>query len=343
LAPYIETVTGAANTVVTTYGLDQFSLSGYFAQATFGYKNLAFVTGAIRADRSSKFSSDQATQTYPKLSASFVPSDFEFWKSAINPNIVSSLKLRTSWGQAGNLAGIGSYDRFWQFNAVPYVGRGTLVPSSQFANPNVKPERMTEFEFGTDIGFWNNRINLGFTTYSQTISDLVVNRGLAPSEGATSIVNNVGQMENNGVEITLSVNPIKTEDFSWDFTFIYSRNRNKVTKLGTPTIPIATNSGAPVYLIEGAPASVFYGTTLAKDKSGNFLLTPQGFLQSEKGTQNVAVAPLVYEPGRDANGQPTGSNIRSIIGNPNPDFTGSFANTISYKNLTFNFLLDWVQ
>jgi TonB-linked SusC/RagA family outer membrane protein len=343
LAPYIETVSGAANTVVTTYGLDQFSLSGYFGQATFGYKNLAFITGAIRADRSSKFSADQATQTYPKLSASFVPSDLDFWKNSINANIISSLKLRTSWGQAGNLAGIGSYDRFWQFNAVPYVGRGTLVPSSQFANPNVKPERMTEFEFGTDIGFWANRVNLGLTIYNQTISDLVVNRGLAPSEGATSIVNNVGQMENNGLEIALNVNPIKTSDFSWDFTFIYSRNRNKVTKLGTPTIPIATNSGAPVYLIEGAPASVFYGTTLARDASGGLLLTPQGFLQSEKGTQNVAVSPLEYSPGRDVNGQPNGGNIRSIIGNPNPDFTGSFANTVTYKNLSLNFLVDWVQ
>jgi TonB-linked SusC/RagA family outer membrane protein len=343
LAPYIETVSGAANTVVTTYGLDQFSLSGYFGQATFGYKNLAFITGAIRADRSSKFSADQATQTYPKLSASFVPSDLDFWKNSINANIISSLKLRTSWGQAGNLAGIGSYDRFWQFNAVPYVGRGTLVPSSQFANPNVKPERMTEFEFGTDIGFWANRVNLGLTIYNQTISDLVVNRGLAPSEGATSIVNNVGQMENNGLEIALNVNPIKTSDFSWDFTFIYSRNRNKVTKLGTPTIPIATNSGAPVYLIEGAPASVFYGTTLARDVSGGLLLTPQGFLQSEKGTQNVAVSPLEYSPGRDVNGQPNGGNIRSIIGNPNPDFTGSFANTVTYKNLSLNFLVDWVQ
>ncbi len=342
LAPFIETVSGAASTIATGYGLDQFSLNGYFAQTTFGYKNLAFITGAIRADKSSKFSPSQATQTYPKLSASFVPSDMEFWKNNLSSSIINTLKLRTSYGQAGNLAGIGSYDRFWQFNPVAYLGRGTLVPSSQLANPDVKPERMTEMEYGLDATFWENKISLGATFYNQQIKDLVVNRGIASSEGGLTIVNNVGQMENKGYEISINVNPIRTTDFSWDFTFIYNHNRNKVTKLGSPSIAIATNSGAPVYLIEGAPASVFYGTTIARDDSGNPLLTTLGLLQSEKGTQS-SLTPLEYTPTRAADGQPTGSNIRSIIGNPNPDWTGSFSNNISYKNFRFNFLFDMVQ
>ena len=342
LAPFIETVSGASSTIATGYGLDQFSLSGYFGQATVGYKNLAFITGAIRSDKSSKFSTGQANQTYPKVSTSFVPSDLDFWKNNVGESVISSLKLRASWGQAGNLAGIGSYDRFWQFNPVAYLGKGTLVPSSQLANPNVKPERMTEFEYGLDVALLKNKINLGATFYNQKIEDLVVNRGLASSTGGLSIVNNVGQMENNGLEISLNIAPVKTTDFSWDFTFIYNRNRNKVTKLGVPSIAIATNSGAPVFLIEGAPASVFYGTTIAKDASGNNLLTSLGLLQSEKGAQN-SLAPLVYAPQRDASGQPSGANIRSVIGNPNPNWTGSFVNNLSYKNLNFSFLFDIVQ
>jgi TonB-linked SusC/RagA family outer membrane protein len=347
LAPFIETVSGAGSAVTAGYGLPQFSLSGYFAQATLGYKNLAFITGAVRRDQSSIFSESERTQTYPKVSGSFVLSDLDFWKKAIPASAVSLIKLRSSWGQAGNLVGLDPFSRFWQFQPTPYLGRNTIVPSSQLANPNVRPERMSEFEFGTDIAFWNNKINVGATFYSQSISDLVVSRGTASSEGGLSIVNNVGTMENNGFEISLNVVPIKTQNFTWDVTLIYNQNRNKVTKLGSPTISIGNSAGAPVFLIEGAPASVFYGTTIARDAKGNPLLTPQGFLQNERGIQN-SLAPLTYSQSRDAvTGQPVFgpgvSAVRTIVGDPNPDWTGSLMSNLAYKNFNFNFLFDFVQ
>jgi TonB-linked SusC/RagA family outer membrane protein len=346
LAPFIETVSGAGSAVTAGYGLPQFSLSGYFAQTTLGYKNLAFLTGAVRRDQSSIFSEAERTQTYPKVSGSLILSDLEFWQSAVPSKIVSSLKLRGSWGQAGNLVGLDPFSRFWQFQPTPYLGRNTIVPSSQLANPNVRPERMSEFEFGTDIALWENKINLGATFYNQNITDLIVSRGTASSEGGLSIVNNVGTMENKGFEISLNLVPVKTKDLTWDVTFIYNQNRNKVTKLGSPTISISNSAGAPVFLIEGAPASVFYGTTIARDANGNPLLTSQGFLQSERGTQSSAT-PLTYSPVRDATtGQPViagTSSVRTIIGDPNPDWTGSFMSNVAYKNFNFNFLVDFVQ
>jgi TonB-linked SusC/RagA family outer membrane protein len=341
LAPYIETVSGASTAIATNYSLDQFDLFGYFGQVTFGYKNLAFLTGAVRRDKSSKFSPSEANQTYPKFSASFIPSDLSFWEDTFDETLLNSLKLRASWGQAGNLTGIGSYDRFWQFAPAAYLGKPTIVPSATLANPNVKPERMTEFEYGVDIAAWNNRVNFGATFYKQSIEDLVVNRVLAASEGGTSIVNNVGEMENKGIELSLNVIPIRAGDLSWDLTLIYNRNRNKITELGSPTVSISNVAGAPSFLIEGMPASVFYGTAIARD-NGQILLTPLGLLQSEKGTQNSAT-PLEYQVQRDANGQPTGANIRAVIGDPNPDFTGSIMSNLSYKNLGFSFLFDFVQ
>ena len=341
LAPYIETVSGASTAIATGYALDQFDLFGYFGQVTVGYKNLAFITGAVRRDKSSKFSPSEANQTYPKFSASFIPSDLSFWENTFDESSLNSLKLRASWGQAGNLTGIGSYDRFWQFVPVAYLGKPTIVPSATLANPNVAPERMTEFEYGFDIGGWNNRVNFGATFYQQNIEDLVVNRVLAASEGGTSIVNNVGEMENKGFELSLNIMPVRTTNLSWDLTFIYNHNRNKITELGSPTVAISNVAGAPSFLIEGMPASVFYGTAIARD-DGQILLTPQGLLQSEKGTQNSAT-PLEYEVQRDANGQPTGANIRAVIGDPNPDFTGSIMSNLSYKNFNFSFLFDFVQ
>lgn len=341
LAPYIETVSGASTSIATNYALDQFDLSGYFGQVTLGYKNLAFVTAAVRRDRSSKFSPSEADQTYPKFSASFIPSDLSFWEETFSENTINSLKLRASWGQAGNLTGIGSYDRFWQFHPVAYLGKPTIIPSSTLANPNVAPERMTEFEYGVDLGVWNNKINIGATIYKQKIEDLVVNRVLAASEGGTSIVNNVGEMENKGVEISLNAVPIRTTNLTWEVTFLYNRNRNKILELGSPTIAIASATGAPSFLIEGMPASVFYGTAIARN-NGQTLLTPEGLLQSEKGVQNSAT-PLEYEVQRDANGQPMGANIRTVIGNPNPDFTGSIFSNLAFKNFNFSFLFDFVR
>jgi hypothetical protein len=341
LAPFIETVSGASSTTVSAgYGLDQFYVSGMFAQATVGYKNVAFFTGAIRNDVSSKFSPNEKNNYYPKFSASFVPSDLDFWKDNEFDKIINGFKLRTSYGQAGNLSGIGSYDRFWQFSSVPYLGRNTILSSSTLANPNVRPELMTEMESGVDLSFLNNKVNLGITSYAQKISNLVVNRVLASSTGGTGIVNNVGEMENKGLEIMLNYVPIKTKDFSWDLTFIYNRNRNIITKLGSPTVALSTVSGAPAFLVEGQPASIFLGNPYAKKPDGSYLLTPQGLPQRERGVQNSVTS---FTPSRDANGQPTGVFVRSVIGNPNPDWTGSFVNNITYKKLGFRFMLDAVQ
>lgn len=345
LAPFIENVSGAASTTVGAgSGLDRYDLFGIFGQATFGYKNLAFITGAVRQDRSSKFSASESKQIYPKFSASLVPSDLEFWKNSSISKAINSMKLRFSWGQSGNLTGIGSYDRFWQYSPVAFLGKNTILPSSTLANPTVRPERMTETEGGVDFTFWNNKINFGITAYSQQITDLVVNRVLAPTSGGTSIINNVGQMENKGYEISLGITPVRTKDLAWDVNFIYSQNRNKITKLGSPLVALNTVTGAPSYLVEGQSASVFYGTFYARNADGSLFLTPQGFPQSEKGVQSTT-DPLAYTPSRDGvGGQPKiNSAVNGIIGNPNPKWTGSFVSNLTYKGLGFRFLLDAVQ
>lgn len=339
LSPFIKTVSGATTNIVTGYGLDQYNLSGYFGQATVGYKNLAFLTGAIRRDRSSKFSADEANQVYPKLSASFVPSDLPAWKDGNLSNIINSFKLRTSWGHSGNLTGIGTYDRFWKFLPVNFLGLNTLIPDATLANAHVKPERMIETELGADMSFFKNRATATFTYYNQKIQDLVVPVIRAATSGGTAIINNVGTMSNKGFEVSLNADIIKTENFKWNAGIIYNRNRSKIEKLGTNMLNIVTVTGAPIYLIEGEAPSVFWGVPYARDNNGNQILNSQGFPQREKGTQNGAY----YTAQRDANGQPTGANVNGIIGNPNPKWTGSFTNEINYKKIGFGFLLDAVQ
>lgn len=338
LAPFIETLNGGS-IITAGYGLDRYDLSGTFGQATFNYNNLAFITGAIRRDRSSKFSPTETNQIYPKVSGSFVASDLAGWKNGHLSEIVNSLKLRASWGQAGNLTGIGSYDRFWQFNPVNYLGQNTIIPSGQLANPSVRPERMTEMEFGIDAGLLKDKIGLSFSIYNQQIKDLVVNAVSASTSGGTSIINNTGEMSNKGIELGLNFTPISTKNFTWDANVIFNRNRSLIEKLGTALIGISNSAGAPIFLIEGQSPSVFFAVPYARNPNGDLLLNAQGFPQREKGTQNGAT----FTPQRNAEGQPTGANINGIIGNPNPKWTGSFSSNFQYKNLGFRFLLDAVQ
>ncbi|MGY2131809.1 SusC/RagA family TonB-linked outer membrane protein [Hymenobacter sp. HD11105] len=348
LAPFITTVSGAAsNTIASNAELDQFNLMGIYGQATFGFRNLAFLTGAIRRDLSSKFSPSETNQYYPKVSTSLVLSDLDLWKNAAFAKTFNSLKLRASYGDAGNLGGTGSYDRFYQFIPTAFQGRNTFVPSARLADRRLRPERVTELEAGADLGFFNDRIGLGVSVYNQKTTDLVVDRPLAPSRGGSSIIQNIARLSNKGVEVQLNAVPVRTADFSWDFTAIFSRNRNRIVDLvGSSAILVDNVAGAPVYLINGQPAGVFYGSAYARNPDGSLLLTPQGFPQDER-TTGQAVGSIDFVPARTAEGQPSyapGTSIANVvIGNPNPDWTGSFSTSFTYKKLSLRVLLDAVQ
>jgi len=353
LAPFITTVSGAASTTVKSANrLDRYDLSGYYGQATFGFRNLAFVTGAVRRDRSSKFSGSETNQVYPKVSASLVVSDLGFWRSAAYANAFNSLKLRASYGEAGNLTGLDSYDRFYQFIPVGFLGKNTLVPSTVLANPAVRPERNNELEGGADLAFLHDRLTLSVTGYYQKITDLVVKRNLAPSTGGATIVTNVGAMENRGLELALGATPVKTAAVTWDVSLIFARNRNKVLELPgsnglDQAISVDNVAGAPVYLLAGQAAGVFYGSAFARNPDGSLLLTPQGLRQDERALSQ-GVGTTFYVPARNGtDGQPgygpgtAPANV--VIGNPNPKWTGSFSSTLAYKKLSLHVLLDAVQ
>jgi TonB-linked SusC/RagA family outer membrane protein len=352
LLPSISTINGSS-AVVSNYGLDQYAISGYFLQQTFGVSNKLFLTLAGRVDGSTKFALDQRNQFYPKFGLSYVLSETNFWKNSPLKGI-NSFKLRSSWGESGGLNAIGSYDRFYQFSPVVNQGRQTFIPSSQLANANIRPERTRSFEVGADASFFENKVSLLATYYRNNVFDLVVNRLIAPTEGGRSIVDNVGELENRGVEIALGVNIAQKKDFNWDVNFIYSRNRGKVISAGSPLVAINTATGAPIFLVQGEAPSIFFGTFYAKNADGTLLLDARGLPQPEKGTAlpfktgsdipagSYVYAGTIYTPKRDASGQPTGTALRKIIGDPNPDFMASFGSSVRYKRLNFSFLLDGV-
>jgi TonB-linked SusC/RagA family outer membrane protein len=335
LSPFVTTTRGVSRTITTDYSLDRFYVAGQFIQATVGYDNKLFVTAALRRDGSSIFAESEINQLYPKVSASYVLKEDDNFTA----------RLRGSFGDAGGVTALGTYDRFWQFSPSPYLGKTAFVPGTRLANERVRPERMREVEFGGDFGFLKNRVQLGISVYQQNITDLVLNRNIAPSSGGLSKTDNVGEMQNKGIEITLGGSLIKKKDFEVDANIIFSSNRNKITKLPGGTVNISNSFTAAdgIAFVEGQPASIFIGRIYARNADGSLLLTPQGLPQSERGTQ-TAGDPVNYTINPRVDGQPSGSTfIRTVIGNPNPDWTGSFSSNIRYKDLTFRFLLDAVQ
>jgi hypothetical protein len=152
-------------------------------------------------------------------------------------------------------------------------------------------------------------------------------------------LDNFGSIENKGFEILLTGTPVKNKDWSWDVTAIYNHNRNKTVGIGQAA-SFTTNAGAPIWLIEGQPVGVFYGSFFAVDANGNQVKNPAGLPQTERGVQNST---LSYTTQRDASGLPAGTALLKVIGDPNPDYTGSLVNEVNYKKLGLRVQFDAVQ
>ncbi|NJK83382.1 MAG: TonB-dependent receptor [Saprospiraceae bacterium] len=334
LAPFVQTISAAANLFsAPRQSIAERSIWGYFLQQTVGYKDQVFVTLAGRIDGSSVFSTDNQNIFYPKASASWVLTDY--FKDSGFSNFLSSAKLRASYGQAGNLTGIGAYDRYNNYLTAQLGGLTAVQPSTVLANPNVRPELMTEFEYGADLAFANNRIGLNITIYNQDIEDLLLTRPLPPTAGGNSIVTNEGSMVNNGLELMLQGSPILTDKVRWNLSLLYSQNRNEVN--GIEGVLALRGSGGAQSAINGEQFGVFYGTYYARNAQGNLLLTSQGLAQPERGTQTSILAGT---PAFNADGQPSGTELRRIIGDPNPEWYGTLTSDLAIGKFSFRFQFD---
>ncbi len=324
----------------------QRSIWGGYLQQTFGFKEKVFLTLAGRWDGASTFGANERNQFYPKASASYLMSNEKFFKGVFG-NVVSMFKLRASWGQAGNLSALAPYSIYTSYDLTPINGQTGLVAPVRSGNPDLRPERQTEFETGFDMGLLNDRLGIVFTWYKQDIKDLLLLRSLAPSTGFGSRYENVGTMTNKGWELAIRASVIRNKNFTWDVTGTFSQNHNKVTHVVGGKIDLGMWGTSIAQ--SGQPLGIFYGYYFATNPDGSLLLDANGFVQRAKGHYEnqtlpdgevIPVAVQDYDP---ATGQPKGSNLKKIIGDPNPKWIGSIANTLSYKNFTLFIKVDMVQ
>ncbi len=197
--------------------------------------------------------------------------------------------------------------------------------NTALGNQIVEPERASEFEFGTDLSFLNNKLGLVFTVYNKKIVDnsLLVERVLAPSNGGTTRTENVGNLTNKGWELGVTATPVSSRDFTWNIFGSLNHNDNLVTASSQVSpIFLANAAGSTSVILAGQPVGVFYGNYFERDASGNLSLDAAG------------------RPIAAVNNPTAKSLLRKVLGSPNPDWVLSFGNSFEYKKLSFSFLFD---
>jgi len=226
---------------------------GYYAQQQFGWRDKLFLTGAVRIDDNSSFGQVYVPSWYPSVSASWVVGEEPWFPKGV---VMSSLRLRSAFGFSGQHPGFQQAETFYNtITAITPQGETPAVTLGSIGNNNLKPERSGEFEGGFDAGFWRDRLNLQVTGYSKATTDALVAVNLAPSVGGVNFgsgssvaetstrFENLGQVDNRGLEISLTANLIQTRNTRLDFTVNEAYNKNKVISLGPNIAPIFFNSG----------------------------------------------------------------------------------------------------
>lgn len=339
LPPIAETVGGGTSSREFGEFRSPLTVYGVFGQQSFGVADRLFVTGALRLDASSSFGKDDRWQVYPKVSTSYVVSEYDFWDETFG-SLVPNFKLRGSVGWSGGLTSIGAFDRFTVYNSQSFAGNPGLQPSDQRGAEGVVPERQREIEIGTDISLLSERVAIEFTYYNQQTDDLLLTQSLAPTTGFNTRLGNVGSVENNGIEVRLRGVAVDRENFRWVSTATYSRNRNEVSGIPGETGRVVIPSSFGVSVAEnGEPIGSFFGGAFKRNENGRVVDTEGNVMKEDDDGYWRPVNCEVSEAG--CSGIPARADEDKIIGNPQPDFSLAWINQFQIgDNLRVRFQID---
>lgn len=271
----VRSLSAAAVTSGNESFVEQKSL-GFYLQEQVGMSDRLFVTGAVRMDNNSAFGSEIQSVFYPKLSASYVISEEPFFAVPAFDN----LRLRAAWGQAGNSPG--PFDAIQTYGTVATTLRdGSSVSSLQYVtlgNPDLKPERGNEIEFGVDGSLWRNRLEVEATYYNSRTNDALIAVPIAPSSGFSgSQLQNLGTISNQGFEVLLHAVPLSIPNFQIANTITLTTNRNELVSFGDDREPVQFGVYAPVHRFhEGYPLAAFWADRVARNADGSVVKNEAG-------------------------------------------------------------------
>lgn len=301
-------------------------LLGYYGQLSLAYKNYLFLEATGRADQSSTLATENNTYFYPSVSASFIFTD----AFHIESNILSMGKLRASYARVGKDADpyslentylTGGYGNNVAQFTFPYGAISGFGANSTIANPGLKPEFTTSYEFGLSLGLFKNRVSFDGTYYNQGSKNQIVDVALPGSTGYSSRFTNVGEIRNKGFEFVLNGTAVTSRDFSWDISANFSKNKNKVVSISPGVTSFTINGdtfgGVAPSAVVGQPFGVILGSKQQRSPSGDLIVDPN------TGLYNTTLV------------------TNQIVADPNKAWTAGITNTVRIKKFTISALVDF--
>jgi TonB-linked SusC/RagA family outer membrane protein len=296
----------------------QRNLYGIFSELTLGYNNNLFLTASVRNDHSSTLPEANRSYFYPAISTTWVFTD------ALNlpKTFMNFGKIRANYAKVGKDASPYLTQNTYRIGTTYYNGTpySSVSLPGNLKNTKLRPEFTSEIEIGTELSFLNSRIGIDLAYFDRKSTDLIVSRRIATSSGFYFQSTNAGQINNNGVELGLTIVPIKTQSgFTWTTFAAYTRLRSKVVSTGGDGDIILSGVGSSTLgaiFREGQPYGMIFGSQNARSESGKLLISPE-------------------------TGLPFSLPESQLLGNPAPKYTLGVTNTFTFKGFTLSALLDY--
>jgi len=314
-------------------------INSLYALFNVGFKNQLYIDVTGRNDWSSALVYTNGTGNYsyfyPSVSTSWIANE------TLNlPSWVTLAKTRLSWAQVGNDTSPYYINNGYTMGTME-MPDGSFVymntKTNVLGDPNIKPERKNSYEAGLDLRMFNNRIGVDFTVYDETINNQIGTIPLPPESGVNSMISNIGSLTNRGLELSVRLVPLKSRNFTWESTVNYWNNTTMISNLRTEVGDYKTLGGDIAY--------------------GNFRVGSVAFDGGEYGVLMSDTKPLEWNNTADPNDPRNGMKVLTWnntrrgayytrsgkaeeIGKIQPDFEGSWNNTIKFKNLSLTVLLD---
>lgn len=299
----------------------EWTLNSYFNRITYTLDETFVFTFTSRLDGSSRFGADNKYGFFPSAGFAWNASNMDFISKI---DFIDLLRFRTSYGVTGNT-------EIGVFNSLATIGSGTTLVGNErqstsfttrLPNPELEWEKTYQFNIGTDVKLFNNSIDVELDYYYKFTKDLLLARPVPATTGFTTILDNIGAVSNQGIDMKITTQNIRRSNLFWSTTLNFNYNRNRVERLGAGGEDIFPGpnwvSGSQTILRVGEPVGNFYG------------FVREGTWGTDEAAEAAARGFLPGEAKRSLN--------RTIIGNGLPDWTGSFINSVNFKQ--FDLLVD---
>ncbi|GJM34293.1 MAG: SusC/RagA family TonB-linked outer membrane protein [Saprospiraceae bacterium] len=347
----ISTLNAAAEPTSVSSELTNQRIIGYFGRVTYDYQRKYLFSASARYDGASNLGDNNKWGFFPGVSAGWNVHREQFWDAM--PDMVSTLKLRASYGVNGNLGNLSDFHAQGQYSVGQIYNGIAAVQNTRLANQDLQWEESKTFDFGFDLGILNNRINILFDFYRRETNNLLTNLDLPQNTGFSSILTNLGSLENKGVELDINANIINTQGgFQWDVGFNAAYNKNKILKL--PENGNENNRIGGFEVFDPGSGKYIWVAGLQEGQAIGELYTYQK-LGVYATDEEAAAGPIdLLVPGADksklggdvifldvdGNGE-IDTRDRVYAGNIYPDWTGGFSNFFSYKGFGLTIRTDF--